>query len=90
MDIKKGENMFFVGEDELNPEAKIVFTADEDQDYVIQETQVNDELGGQGVGTDLVETMAEFARQEDKRIVPQCPFARDVMEKDDSMKQLIK
>ncbi|TVT29422.1 N-acetyltransferase [Salinicoccus cyprini] len=90
MDIKKGENMFFVGEDELNPEAKIVFTTDEDQDYVIQETQVNDELGGQGVGTDLVETMVEFARQEDKRIVPQCPFARDVMEKDDSMKQLIK
>ncbi|MFC3418069.1 GNAT family N-acetyltransferase [Salinicoccus hispanicus] len=90
MDIKKGDNMFFVGEDELNPEAKIVFSVDDDQDYVVQETQVNDELGGQGVGNQLVETMAEFAQQEERKIVPLCPFAKDVMEKDDSMKQLIK
>lgn len=90
MDIKKGDNIFFVGDDELNPEAKIVYSVDDDGDYVIEETHVNDELEGQGVGSQLVETMVEFAKQEDKKIVPLCPFAKDVMEKDDSMKQLIK
>ncbi|WP_271401277.1 N-acetyltransferase [Salinicoccus roseus] len=90
MDIKKGENMFFVGEDDVNPEAEIIYSVDDDGDYVVESTRVDDHLTNDGVGTQLVETMVEFAGQEDRKIDPQCPFTRDVMEKDDEMRKLIK
>ncbi|MBY8908673.1 N-acetyltransferase [Salinicoccus roseus] len=90
MDIKKGENIFFVGEDEVNPEAEIIFSVDDDGDYVVESTRVDDSLSGEGVGSQLVETMVEFAGQEDRKIDPQCPFTRNVMEKDDEMRKLIK
>ncbi|WP_342389313.1 GNAT family N-acetyltransferase [Salinicoccus bachuensis] len=90
MDIKKGENMFFVGEDEVNPEAEIIFSVDDDGDYVVESTRVDDSLSGEGVGTRLVETMVEFAGQEDRKIDPKCPFTRKVMEDDAEMKKLIK
>lgn len=90
MDIKKGENMFFIGEDELNPEAEIVFDIDDDGDYVITHTEVQDSLSGQGAGSQLVDTMVEFARQEDKKITADCPFAKSVMEKNNEYKEMLK
>lgn len=90
MDIKKGENIFFAGEDELNPEAEIVFYIDDDGDYVIEHTEVQDSLKGQGAGSQLVDTMVEFAKQEDKKITANCPFAKSVIEKNNEYKQMLK
>ena len=90
MDIKKGDNKFFIGEDELNPEGELIFDTDENGDYVIKHTEVKDSLSGQGAGKRLVDTMVDFARQEDKKIKAKCPFARSVMEKDDDYRQLLK
>src|SRR5699024_8109888 len=90
MDIKKGDNKFFIGEDELNPEGELVFDFDKDGDYVIKHTEVQDSLSGQGAGKRLVDTMVDFARQEDKKIKAECTLARSVMEKDNDHKQLLK
>lgn len=90
MNIKKGDNKFFIGEDELNPEGELVFDTDGNGDYVIKHTEVKDSLSGQGAGKRLVDTMVDFARQEDKKIKAECPFARSVMEKDDDYRQLLK
>ncbi|WP_017548814.1 GNAT family N-acetyltransferase [Salinicoccus carnicancri] len=90
MNIKKGDNKFFIGEDELNPEGELIFDTDDKGDYVIKHTEVKDGLSGQGAGKRLVDTMVDFARQEDKKIKAECPFARSVMEKDDDYRQLLK
>jgi predicted GNAT family acetyltransferase len=90
IDIKKGENMFFVGEDEVNPIAYISFKMDDDDDFIVDSTQVSDQLSGQGVGSKLVTIMVDYAEQEGKKIVPECPFARAVMEKDEGMRNMIK
>lgn len=90
VDIKKGENMFFIGEDELNPEAYVSYVVDEDGDFVIDSTQVPDQLSGQGLGSALVRMVVEYAKEEDKRIVPECPFARAVMEREEDSKKMIK
>lgn len=90
MDIKKGEHKFFIGEDELNPEAEIIFEIDEDGDYIITHTEVQESLGGQGAGTELVDMMVEFADQEDRKITAKCPFAKSVIENNDNYKEILK
>lgn len=90
IDIKKGENMFFVGEDELNPEAYVSYKVDDDGDLIIDSTEVANQLSGQGVGSTLVNMVIEYAKDEDKKIVPECPFARAVMEREEDTKEMIK
>ncbi|CAM4141711.1 GNAT family N-acetyltransferase [Lacicoccus alkaliphilus] len=90
VDIKKGENMFFVGEDELNPEAYVSYIVDDEGDFIIDSTQVANQLSGQGMGSALVGMVIEYAREEDKKIVPECPFARAVMEREAETKKMIK
>ena len=48
VDIKKGENMLFVGEDELDPQAKMVFETDAEGDYVVTHTEVSSDMDGEG------------------------------------------
>lgn len=90
IDIKKGENMFFVGEDELNPEAYVSYKVDDDGDLIIDSTEVANQLSGQGVGSTLVNMVIEYAKDEEKKIVPECPFARAVMEREEDTKKMIK
>lgn len=88
--IKKGENMFFIGEDELNPEGYVSYKVDDDGDFIIDSTEVANQLSGQGIGSALVQTVVEYAKEEDKKIVPECPFARAVMEREEETKAMIK
>lgn len=90
VDIKKGENMFFVGEDELNPEAYVSYIVDDEGDFIIDSTEVANQLSGQGMGSALVGMVVEYAREEDKKIVPECPFARAVMERENDTRKMIK
>ena len=39
-------------------------------------TGVSDELGGQGLGTKLVDAVVEHARQNNLKIIASCPFAK--------------
>ncbi len=51
---------------------------------VIEHTKVSDRLGGRGVGKRLVLAGVEWARATGTKLVPRCPFARAVLEKDPS------
>ena len=44
-------------------------------------TEVPDELGGRGLGGRLVRAALERAKRDGLTIVPNCPFARDWLEK---------
>jgi len=37
-------------------------------------TEVNNEFGGRGVGKRLVMAMVDYARENDLKIIPKCPF----------------
>ncbi|MGE6368148.1 GNAT family N-acetyltransferase [Planococcus kocurii] len=47
----------------------------------IDHTEVSPQLEGQGIGQKLVAQIVEYARSENKKIDPQCPFANSVIEK---------
>ncbi len=79
MEIKKGNNKFYVGEEEA-PLAELLFSVDNEV-IIAEGTKVSEELGGKGVGKLLLQELIDFARKENKKIKPVCPFVKAQMEK---------
>ncbi len=48
---------------------------------IIDHTDVDDALRGTGAGAKLVAAAVEWARAENARLLPLCPFARSVFDK---------
>jgi predicted GNAT family acetyltransferase len=47
---------------------------------VIDHTEVDESLQGEGIGNDLVEAGVKFARENNLKIVATCPFAKKVID----------
>ena len=75
---KKG--MFFV-EQEGNILAEMVYSMPSEEKMIIEHTEVSDELKGQHVGNQLVQTAVEYARAHTIKIVPLCTFANAVFKR---------
>lgn len=50
----------------------------------IVHTEVYSEFKGEGVGKKLVFEAVEFARQENLKIIPECSYAKHVLQSDDT------
>jgi predicted GNAT family acetyltransferase len=46
--------------------------------FIIDHTEVNPDFAGKGVGKQLVMKAVEFARENNLKIMPLCPFAKSV------------
>ena len=87
MEIKKGNNKFYVGIEEA-PLAEIIFSIDKGV-IIAEGTKVSEELGGKGVGKLLLKELIDWARKENKKIKPICPFVIAQMEKNVEYHDLI-
>lgn len=56
---------------------------------IIDHTEVGDSLRGTGAGKSLVETAVKWARANDKKIIPLCPFAKSVFEKQEEWRDVL-
>lgn len=52
-----------------------------DDQFIIEHTEVESAFTGQGVGKKLVMAAVDFARANNYKIIPLCPFAKSVFEK---------
>ena len=90
--VKKGSKSFYMGDSESAPLAEMIFSADKDI-ITIERTYVSDELRGQGAGKQLLQKLAAWVREENKKIVAVCSFAQKEMTKnqeyDDVLYQLL-
>jgi predicted GNAT family acetyltransferase len=48
---------------------------------ILDHTSVDDLLRGTGAGRELVKAAVEWARANDRRLMPLCPYARSVFDK---------
>lgn len=76
----KEYSAFCFGEIE-NCLAEIRFTHRDKNTIVAESTKVSDTLKGQGVGGKLVKRIVDYARSENKKIIPLCPFVVATFEK---------
>ena len=48
---------------------------------VFQHTEVDDAYEGQGIGSTLARAVLDAARNEEQRVVPQCPFIKSYIDR---------
>jgi len=76
MEIQEGHNKFYVNDADGNQVAEIVFVPTGEHLSIIEHTDVDPSLKGQGVGRQLVAKVVEKMRAENRKIIPLCPFAK--------------
>src|SRR5471030_518483 len=76
IELKEGINKFYLGDTLENPKAEVTYVRDNEDTIRIDHTFVSNELRGQNVGKQLIKKVVDFARQENKKIIPQCSFAQ--------------
>ena len=56
---------------------------------IIDHTDVDASLSGQGVGSKLLAALIEWARASGTKIIPLCPFAKSRFDKDPSIRDVL-
>ena len=85
-DGKKGA--FFIEQnEEIVAEMTYVWTGKDR--IIIDHTQVDEKLKGQGAGKQMVIKAIEFAREKGLKITPLCPFAKSIFDKETAFRDIL-
>ena len=79
-EVKHGNNKFYVGDSEAQPDAEMTYVPTGEDKIIIDHTGVGESMQGQGVGKQLVEAGVNWARENNVKILATCPFAKKVLE----------
>jgi predicted GNAT family acetyltransferase len=79
---------FFYG-DASQPLAEMVYVMAGPKKMIIEHTEVDESLRGEGVGAKLLEALVDFVRKEEIKVVPLCPFASATFRKRDDLKDVL-
>lgn len=72
---------FFIENEQQQKVADMTYVMKNDQVMVIEHTNVDKSLAGQGIGKKLVDAGVQFARNHKLTIIPECSYALSVFEK---------
>lgn len=68
--------------------AEMTFSLAGDKMMIIDSTFVDDAYRGQGLGNALLDSVVAQAREEGRKIVPLCPFAKAQFDKNEKYKDI--
>lgn len=85
-DIKKG---YFEATEDGKEAGKMSYTWAGDSKFIIDHTEVSDEFGGKGVGKKLLMATVDYARNNNLKIIPLCPFAKSVFDKTEEIRDVL-
>ena len=92
MEVKQedngGKGSFYLGE-ASDKKAEMTYTWAGNDRIIIDHTEVSDELRGLGAGKQMVETAVAFAREKNISIIPLCPFAKSVFDKNEQLRDVL-
>jgi len=77
-DTRRG---YFEAIEEGKEAGKMTYTWAGDSKFIIDHTEVSPDFNGKGVGKKLVMAAVEYARTNNLKIIPLCPFAKSVFDK---------
>ena len=83
LEIKKGNNRFYIGNSEENDIARITYYYKEDKVIVIDHTFVSVELRGKAIAGRLLNEVVNFAKENGLKIIPLCSYAVKKMTRND-------
>jgi len=70
-------------------EAKLTFVFAGNDKIIIDHTEVNPGNNGKGFGKKMVVKVIEFARERNITIIPLCPFAKSVFDKNPEFRDVL-
>lgn len=76
-------------ETSINGHTGYISYQERDGKLVYDHTIVPQELGGRGVGSGLVKHALDYAREQDKKVVPQCSFVASYIRKHPEYQDLV-
>jgi predicted GNAT family acetyltransferase len=85
-DIKRG---YFEAVEDGKEAGKMTYTWAGDSKFIIDHTEVSDEFGGKGVGKKLLMATVDYARNNNLKIIPLCPFAKSVFDKNEEVRDVL-
>lgn len=85
-DGKKGRFVVYYDDKEAG---EMTYTWAGEKRFIIDHTEVNEEFGGKGLAKELVMAGVEFARQENVKIIPLCPYAKARFERDKEIRDVL-
>ena len=86
--INNKNGMFYI-EIDGKQEALMTFVFAGDNKIIIDHTEVNPGNNGKGFGKKMVAKAVEFAREKGIKIIPLCPFAKNVFDKTPEFKDVL-
>ena len=60
-----------------------------DSKFIIDHTEVSPDFNGKGVGKKLVMAAVDYARANNVKIIPLCPFAKSVFDKVEEIRDVL-
>lgn len=69
--------------------AAMEFTMAGAKKMIIDHTEVDDRLRGKGAGRQLLNKLVEYVRENDIKVIPLCPYAKSVFQKDESIRDVL-
>lgn len=70
--------------------AEMTFSMAGNTTMIIDHTEVGDVLRGKGAGLKLVNAAVAYARENEIKIIPLCPFAKSVFDKKEEIRDVLK
>lgn len=83
---KKGR--FIVYQDDVEA-GEMTFTWAGEDKFIIDHTGVKEEFGGKGLAKKIFMAGVKYARENDKKIIPLCPYAKARFDRDESLKDVL-
>jgi len=84
----ENEGKFYIEENDKNI-ALMTYKKSSDGVIMIDHTEVDPKLRGEGIGEDLVAEGVKYARENNFKIVPTCPFAKAEFDKHDEYRDVL-
>ncbi|OXB03379.1 GNAT family N-acetyltransferase [Flavobacterium oncorhynchi] len=85
-DTRRG---YFEAVEDGKEAGKMTYTWAGDTKFIIDHTEVNPDFNGKGVGKKLVMAAVEYARTNNFKIIPLCPFAKSVFDKVEEIRDVL-
>ena len=85
-DTRRG---YFEAVEDGKEAGKMTYTWAGDSKFIIDHTEVSPDFNGKGVGKKLVIAAVEYARANNLKIIPLCPFAKSVFDKVEEIRDVL-
>ncbi len=83
MEIKQGENRFYIENENNEAVGEITFEKEDENTIVAKSTFVDPSLRGQGIAKKLLDRLADYARKNNLKIRPSCSYVVKAFEQSD-------